>query len=144
MEQINYWDIMTGSIGENLFIIIAAVFAVTFLAVSVILAWIIHKDFESDGGKNLKNKMYYLLDIIYTLFVTIISIFPLLGMFGTVAALLSLDMSGDLSEIRNNFFFALTSTAWGIIFSIGGKIINALCQPFIENQIARAKKILKK
>lgn len=61
-----------------------------------------------------------------------ISIFPLLGMLGTVIGLLGLDLaSGDMDNIKNNFFIALTSTAWGIIFSVIFKVAHACfpCRP---------------
>ena len=78
----------------------------------------------------------------YTLFVTFISIFPLLGMFGTVCGLLGLDLSaGDMENIKNNFFMALTSTAWGIIFSVIFKIVHAYYADDIEEQIEIAKKL---
>lgn len=66
------------------------------------------------------------LNVCYTTFTTFISIFPLWGMFGTVMALLSLDMNGDLSSVQENFFTALTSTAWGILFAIAFKVLNAV------------------
>ena len=66
------------------------------------------------------------LNVCYTTFTTFISIFPLWGMFGTVMALLSLDMNGDLSSVQENFFMALTSTAWGILFAIAFKVLNAV------------------
>ena len=56
------------------------------------------------------------LSIFYTLFTTFISIFPLLGMFGTVQALVGLDLTGEMDGVKQHFFEALTSTAWGIIF----------------------------
>lgn len=69
-----------------------------------------------DRKKKVSN---VLLVVPYNLFTNGISIFPLLGMFGTVAGLLGLDLiGGDMGNIRNNFFMALTSTAWGIIFSV--------------------------
>jgi biopolymer transport protein ExbB/TolQ len=64
----------------------------------------------------------------YTFFLTMISVFPLLGMFGTVAALLNLDFSdiaGSLDNVKTDFFHALTSTAWGIVFSVLFKLLNA-------------------
>ena len=63
------------------------------------------------------------LNICYSAFTTFISIFPLWGMFGTVTSLLALDMNGDLSSVQENFFTALTSTAWGIIFAILFKVL---------------------
>ena len=76
------------------------------------------------------------------LFVTMISIFPLLGMLGTVIGLLGLDLaSGDMDNIKNNFFIALTSTAWGIIFSVIFKIAHAWISDDVEEQIEIAKKL---
>ena len=66
------------------------------------------------------------LNICSSAFTTFISIFPLWGMFGTVTSLLALDMNGDLSSVQENFFTALTSTAWGIIFAILFKVLNAV------------------
>lgn len=78
----------------------------------------------------------------YTLFVTLITIFPLLGMFGTVIGLLGLDLTtGDMENIRSNFFLALTSTAWGIIFSVFFKMLHAWNADFIEEQIEIAKQL---
>ena len=72
----------------------------------------------------------------YSVFTTLISLFPLLGMFGTVMALLGLDLSaGDMDNIKNNFFNALTSTAWGIIFACIFKFAHAFIVTRIENAI---------
>ena len=81
----------------------------------------------------------------YTLFITLISIFPLLGMLGTVLALLGLDMSSAeaISSAKNNFFGALTSTAWGIIFAVGFKIVNAKLFPDVEDLIQRHLTLIK-
>ena len=82
----------------------------------------------------------------YTLFITLISIFPLLGMLGTVLALLGLDMSSAeaISSAKNNFFGALTSTAWGIIFAIIFKIVNAKLFADAEDLIQRHLALIKK
>ncbi len=75
-----------------------------------------------------------LFSLLNTLFTTFITIFPLLGMFGTVIALLGLDLTaGDMDGIRNNFFNALTSTAWGIVFSIIFKVVNACLSNGVES-----------
>ncbi len=68
----------------------------------------------------------YTINKTYIMITSFITIFPLLGMFGTVASLLVLDMSSDFDAIRDNFFTALTSTAWGIIFAVIFKIVDAV------------------
>lgn len=79
------------------------------------------------------------LTVANSVFVTLITIFPLLGMYGTVSALLNVDLSaGNLENARVNFFAALTSTAWGIVFSIAFKLLNALTTHYVETQIADA------
>lgn len=135
---------MGKSIGEwiNIIIFITAAIAAVLLFFSKKFAKDIEHYFETSEGK-LKDSVYYTLDICYTLFITLISIFPLLGMLGTVQALLKLDMTQERTSLQNNFFSALTSTAWGIIFAIGFKIANSFVQPKIENMIAKAKAALK-
>lgn len=128
--------IMGDSLVENSYIIFFAIADFILLILSFIIAVIVKKDF-SEGKES--RRFYYLLDILYTLAITLISLFPLLGMFGTVKALLELDMSQEMSVLKTHFFSALTSTAWGIIFSVIFKIINSLFQPYIENQISKAK-----
>ena len=76
----------------------------------------------------------------YSIFLTMISVFPLLGMLGTVVGLLGLDLtSGDMENIKANFFIALTSTAWGIILSVSFKIVNAFISDDVEEKIELAK-----
>ena len=89
---------------------------------------------------------YRKINMNYTLFITFISIFPLLGMLGTVIALLGLDMSDAeaISNAKENFFGALTSTAWGIIFAITFKIINARFFADVEDLIQRHLSLIKK
>ena len=78
-------------------------------------------------GKNGELIMSNHLGLVcYNLFEAGISIFPLLGMFGTVAALMTLDMTaGSMESVKLNFFMALTSTAWGIFFSVIFKLLHA-------------------
>ncbi len=83
------------------------------------------------------------LVISYSIFECGISVFPLLGMLGTVSALLNLDLSaGDMANIRNNFFMALTSTAWGIIFAVLFKLLHAWKAPYFEDRIAESYKLV--
>ena len=67
----------------------------------------------------------------YTMFISLSSIFPLLGILGTVVALIPMIQSVDGME--QNFFFALTSTLWGIVFSILFKVLDGTLAPRIEH-----------
>lgn len=87
-------------------------------------------------------KAYICCEITYTVFVVLISIFPLLGMLGTVCSLLSLDMTGDTALLQNNFFQALITTFWGIIYAIIFKIVNAIFQTQIEARLAVGKRLV--
>jgi chemotaxis protein MotA len=78
----------------------------------------------------------------HNIFVTLISFFPLLGMLGTVIALLKLDLTEANDSVKNNFFDALTSTAWGIVFSLIFKGANAFIETEIQDHIDKAEKLL--
>ena len=99
-------------------------------------------EWEKNRNKPFSKFLVHWLSRFYTLFTTTITIFPLLGMLGTVCGLLGLDLAtGDMSNIKNNFFLALTSTAWGIIFSVIFKMMNALISDEVEEQIENAKRL---
>ena len=122
-------DTMMNSISNNGYIIGAGIGAVVFLIASLYIAHNVEKSFDNSHGQKLKNTVYYLLDVFYTLFITIISLFPLLGMLGTVFSLIDLgnvfnSENADINAIKPDFFLALTSTAWGIIFSVFFKLVN--------------------
>ena len=96
---------------------------------------------RTSDSKYLSSGTNYLI-VFYNIFLTIISIFPLLGMFGTVMGLLNVDFSiGTMDDVKTNFFTALTSTAWGIFFSVIFKILNSFFAYHIETQIEESKKI---
>ena len=68
----------------------------------------------------------------YSAFVNITSIFPMLGILGTVFALIVL-VGGDSDITQQSFFIALTSTGWGVIFSIIFKsFFDSIISPRIE------------
>ncbi len=67
---------------------------------------------------------------LYTLYVNITGIFPLLGILGTVISLLG--MVGS-TNIDNGFFAALTSTFWGLIFAIVFKFLDGFIAPKLED-----------
>lgn len=77
-------------------------------------------------------EIHFNQDKYYGWFVNMVSIFPLLGMIGTVLALLSLDLSADNGSITNNFFGALTSTFWGAVFGTGFKLADSAVSTKIE------------
>ena len=133
---------MKDSIADNMLIINTAIINTVILLFSFIFAIVVSKYYNNQ--KDLKKHLYYVLDISYTFFIGIITIFPLLGMLGTVVALIAVGanfQNGSNIDV-GKFFLALTSTAYGIIFSIIFKLLNFAVQPFIENQISKAKAVL--
>ncbi len=70
----------------------------------------------------------------YHLFTTVNGIFPLMGILGTIIGLLGM-VGMESSMIMNNFTIALTSTFWGLIFSIGFRALDGMLAPvFYQNQ----------
>lgn len=67
----------------------------------------------------------------YTLFANIIAIFPLLGIFGTVWALMKSSGANDLSV---NFSMALDTTAAGLVAAMIFKVLDS----FISSKLDRA------
>lgn len=68
---------------------------------------------------------------LYSVFMNLTGIFPLLGILGTVASLLSImDNSAD---ITGNFYAALTSTFWGLVFAIIFKLLDGVISARIED-----------
>lgn len=137
------------SIRENdFYILLCALVAVVLFILTIIIALLINKnskDWKKEKNPKFSGFLCYALKHIYTLFITSISIFPLLGMLGTVIGLLGLDLTtGDMENIRANFFIALTSTAWGIIFSVIFKVLHALIADYTEEKIELAKKLTDK
>ncbi len=59
---------------------------------------------------------------LYAVFVNVTGIFPLLGILGTVVSLLP--MVSDMADMQTNFFSALTSTFWGLVFAILFKLLD--------------------
>lgn len=82
--------------------------------------------------RKIEGALYMIERILNEFFVTGISIFPLLGLFGTVKALLSIDFSTEMANTQAHFFDALTSTACGIIFAVFFKIVNAVVAPCMD------------
>lgn len=67
---------------------------------------------------------------LYSIFVNLTAIFPLMGILGTVISLLGL--VSDSTDVTGNFYGALTSTFWGIVFSIFFKFADGMISAKIE------------
>ena len=69
----------------------------------------------------------------YAMFLTVTSIFPLLGIFGTVWSLIP--MVENMADMQQDFFAALTSTLWGLVCAILFKGMDGFLSPRItENE----------
>ena len=72
------------------------------------------------------------MNAFYIIYENLTAIFPLLGLLGTVVALIPLVNS--MGEVPTGLFFsALTSTMWGIIFAIAFKVANGYVASGIED-----------
>lgn len=150
----SFWETMKSSLADNMYIIIAAVvdavlLVVIFISVFLIIAKYLKENGEGGPAENkFFSRVYRLIEGMYSLFICIISLFPFFGMFGTVQSLIEMGSvfetadGGDMGNIKSKFFLALTSTAWGIIFSVIFKIVHSLVQPFIEDTLDKAKERL--
>jgi len=137
---------MLNSISSDWYIFVFACIAVVFYVLQVgesrkadtrIREW-------KTQGKDVKfaEDIHTRLNTYHTIFIAIVSIFPLLGMFGTVIALLNLNIGNGMTDsIKGNFFSALTSTAWGIVFSVVFKVFDSFVSSKIEYNIDEAKRL---
>ncbi len=111
---------------------------------SILSAHKINKKMSRANEKDYKETTYSWVSISYNIFIALVSLFPMLGMLGTVLALLSLDITtGITQELQQNFFLALDTTALGLIYSIVFKLLNSIFQSGVENAIEKNAEILK-
>lgn len=87
---------------------------------------------------DMKKKMW----LFYSIFSNMTGIFPLLGILGTVISLLG--VVNDSHDITGNFFSALTSTFWGLVFAIIFKALDSIIIPNIEETEKNASRYLDK
>lgn len=73
---------------------------------------------------------------LYSIFINLTAIFPLLGILGTVVSLLP--MVANLSDMQQNFFAALTSTFWGLVFAIVFKLLDGFLLASVIEDNARS------
>lgn len=122
----------------------AAVASFVLLIISCRSAHDILKQISLNNELDYKKFACKYIKTTYTISISLISILPLLGMFGTVISLLSLDItSGATDELKNNFFLALDTTAAGLFSSIFLKIFNSFIETNIEAAIEKIDILIK-
>jgi len=77
---------------------------------------------KKDSAYNNIYSLWHGAEFLYTLYVNFTSCFTLLGILGTVISLLKMVDGGQDYDVE--FLGALTSTLWGIIFTIIYKIMD--------------------
>lgn len=99
---------------------------------------------ENSSGRRLMDKEIIALrnkaELWYTWYVNISAIFPLLGILGTVIALIG--MQGEAMTADGSFLLALTSTFWGLIFSITFKSLQTLIEAKLDEGVREAERCL--
>ena len=136
---------MLASVGADWYIFLCALVCVGCLIVIRLSNKKIDRSFELWKSENYySNFIYKTLTLSDSIFVTLITIFPLLGMLGTVKSLLVLNFADEnaILNARNSFFDALTSTAWGIIFAIIFKVVNAVISKHTEDNIEKMTELI--
>ena len=129
-------------VSSDVYILIAAIIELILFLVCYLLAEGVFVKIEKQKKKKKRCTNAALINT-YNLLTTGITIFPLLGMFGTVGALLGLDLAAnDMANIKRNFFLALTSTAWGIIFSVIFELFHAWYEDFFNKRIEESTKLV--
>ena len=135
--------------GFDTFIIFVAVINVVFFVVALNYALRLnkklnikvfipsHKDDPEKFEKEIRNineaeivELRKKSETWYSIFVNLTAIFPLLGILGTVISLLP--MVSEMTDMQTNFFEALTSTFWGLVFAILFKCIDSILSARLE------------
>ncbi|MCK4258729.1 MAG: MotA/TolQ/ExbB proton channel family protein [Halanaerobiales bacterium] len=80
-------------------------------------------------------------NLFYQIYISITSIFPLLGILGTIIAMLTLgDFTSNLVVV--NFTKALTSTFWGLVWGIFFKSLEGFIVPYVQQNEENLKLLL--
>lgn len=108
-----------------------------YLPIEVLLKAGINDKSNTTAGKVDLHELQALREkelVYYHLFNTINGIFPLLGILGTIIGLLRM-VGVDSQMVMSNFTIALTSTFWGLVFSIVFKAVDGKIAPtYYQNQ----------
>jgi len=88
------------------------------------------KSLDLNELQNLREKEVFY----YHIFDTVNSIFPLMGILGTIIGLLRM-VGMDTELVMSNFTIALTSTFWGLVFAIAYRAVDGIMVPvYYQNQ----------
>ena len=90
----------------------------------------VNSDISAETAIILSKKKSMLL-VLYSTYANLTAIFPLLGILGTVAALIMLSPNGG-SDMMENLMVALGTTLLGAIFAVLFKILDSLLTGPIE------------
>lgn len=144
-------------IGFDAIILLLGIFNGWVLYRAYIAAKKLYDDLNTDGlcqadmRKNMKKNGKRLMDkeIItlrnkaeewYTWYVNISAVFPLLGILGTVIALIG--MQDGFMDNDSSFLLALTSTFWGLVFSIIFKSLQTIIEAKLDDGVREAERCL--
>lgn len=79
----------------------------------------------------------------YSIFTSINTAFPMMGMLGTILSLLGM-IQVSQEQLTLNFTTALTSTFWGLVFALVFKAVDATLAPMVEQNQENLKLILER
>lgn len=79
----------------------------------------------------------------YSIFSSINSAFPMVGMLGTILSLLRM-VEQTQEQVTISFTVALTSTFWGLVFALAFKAVDATLQPMVEQNRENLKMLLER
>lgn len=108
------------------------------------------KDFAKNASKISERPFYnrhYKIEIFASVMSTMVQIFPLLGILGTILAIAQTAMQPgqqiDVSALSNAFVIAMDTTILGISFSIIFMVIESTFQPKIDRVIVESHELRK-
>lgn len=102
----------------------------------------LRKEFCKNAGKVNERPVFgrhYKIEVFASLMSTLVQIFPLLGILGTILAIAETAFQSggqiDVSSLSNAFVLAMDTTILGITFSILFMLVESALQPKIERVI---------
>lgn len=119
--------------------------ALEFIKNKIILNPEYKKDFCKNAGRVSERAIYsryHRIEIYSSILSTLVQVFPLLGILGTILAIAQTAFQGggqiDVSSLSNAFILAMDTTILGITFSIIFMVLESAFQPKIERVITES------